>query len=67
MRQIGFRKNFSNTHVIISLFENIKKAIDNKHFMCGFFIDWQKAFDTVDHNVLLERVSHSGIRSTTNK
>lgn len=35
--------------------------------MYGLFIDWQKAFDAVDYNILLERVSHSGIRSTANK
>ena len=32
-----------------------KSAIDNKQFVCGAFIDLQKAFDTVDHNILLEK------------
>ena len=67
MKKIGFRENYSATHVLISQIENIKKAIGNKQFMYGLFIDWQKAFDTVDYNILLERLSHSGIRSTANK
>ena len=67
MKQIGFRENYSATHVLVSLIEIIKKAIGNKQFMYGLFIDWHKAFDAVDYNILLERVSHSGIRSTANK
>lgn len=67
MKQIGFRENYSATHVLVSLIEIIKKAIGNKQFMYALFIDWQKAFDTVDYNILLETLSHSGIRSTANK
>ena len=67
MKQIGFRENYTATHVLVSLIEIIKKAIGNKQFMYGLFIDWQKAFDTVDYKILLERLSHSGIRSTANK
>ena len=39
-------------HAIITLIENIGKAIDNKLFVYGIFIELQKAFDTVDHNIL---------------
>ena len=49
-KQFGFQKKFSTAHVVISLIENIEKAIDNKMFVCGVFVDLQKAFDTVDHN-----------------
>ena len=49
-KQFVFQKKFSTAHAIITLIKNIEKAIDNKLFVCGIFIDLQKAFDTVDHN-----------------
>ena len=65
-KQFGFQKRFSTAHAVISLIENIEKAIDNKMFVCGVFVDLQKAFDTVNHNILLHKLSHYGIRDITN-
>ena len=42
--------------------ETIKEAIDNGMFGCGVFIDLQKAFDTVNHSILLKKLEHYGIR-----
>ena len=42
--------------------DNIESAIDNKQFVCGVLIDLQKAFDTVNHNILLEKIQHYGVR-----
>ena len=65
-KQFGFRKNFSTTHVIISLIGNIQKSTDDKKIACGSFIDPEKAFDTVDYNLLLNKLSHYSIRGIAN-
>ena len=65
-KQFGFQKIFSTAHAVISLIENIEKVIDNKMCVCGIFVDLQKAFDTADHNILLHKLSHYGIRDIAN-
>ena len=65
-KQFGFQKKFSTAHAVISLIENIEKAIDNKMFVCGVFVDLRKAFDTVDLNILLHKLSYYGIRDIAN-
>ena len=42
---------------------NIKKYLDDGEIVWGVFINLEKAFDTVNHEVLLERLKHYGIRS----
>ena len=59
-------KKISFAHAVISLLENIEKAIDNKMFVRGVFVDLQKAFDTADHNIVLHKLSHYGIRDIAN-
>ena len=53
--QFGFRSRHSTTHTLIDIVENIRKAIDGGNYACGVFIDLQKAFDTVDPNILLSK------------
>ena len=54
--QFGFRKNHSTSHAIITLVEIISKALDTGKYVVGVFLDLKKAFDTVDHNILLEKL-----------
>ena len=65
-RQLGFRKDFSTNHAILTLLESIQKALDDGQFACGIFIDLEKAFDTVSHDILLEKLNHYGIRGIEN-
>ena len=51
--QFGFRKKYSTTHALINLTENIRQTLDEGSFDCGIFVDLQKAFNTVDHKILL--------------
>ena len=65
-RQFGFRKDFATNHAILSLLESIQKALDDRQFPYRIFIDLKKAFDTVNHDILLEKLNHYGIRGIPN-
>ena len=60
--QFGFREGYSTMHALVELTDRIKDAIDKKLLTCGIFVDLSKAFDTVNHNILLDKLSHYGIR-----
>ena len=62
--QFGFRAKHSTLHALISLTESVKQTIDESMFGCGVFIDLQKAFDTVNHPILLQKLQHYGVRGT---
>ena len=60
--QFGFQENHSIDHALLSLTESVKNTLDNKRLGCGIFIDLQRAFDTVNHKILLSKLEHYGIR-----
>ena len=64
--QFGFRAKHSTNHALIDITENVKSALDNKMHACGIFVDLQMAFDTVNHKILLDKLSHYGIRGIAN-
>ena len=65
--QYGFRRNHSTTHALIDLQDKIISAIDKNNFGLGIFMDLSKAFDIVDHEILLYKLKHYGIRGTALK
>ena len=65
--QFGFRKNNSTTYALIEITEKIKDSIDYKKYGCGIFIDLRKAFDTVNHVILLSKLEHYEIRDVSLK
>ena len=60
--QYGFQPNLSTELAIIELQDRIVEIIDNKECCVGVFMDLSKAFDTLDHNILLNKLFHYGIR-----
>ena len=60
--QYGFRQGHSTSTAILNLINNINKAIDNKEYAITVFIDLTKAFDVIDHSILLYKLNHYGIR-----
>ena len=65
--QYGFRNKHSTNHAIIDITEKIREALNEGLIACGVFIDLQKAFDTVKHTILLDKLRYYGVRGITNK
>ena len=55
--QFGFRQQYSTSHVLINITENITKTLDDGNVGFGVSVDLQKAFDTVDNQILLAKWS----------
>ena len=65
--QFGFREKHSTDHALFSITEKIRETLDDNNFVCGTFIDLQKAFDTVDHSILLKKLENYGVRGLSNQ
>jgi retron-type reverse transcriptase len=63
--QYGFRKKYSCEMALAVTIDNITSSLDSKNHVIGLFLDLKKAFDTVDFNILIKKLSHYGIRGNT--
>ena len=66
-KQFGFRKNLHTGHATLLMTNQITEAMDINTFTLGLFLDMTKAFDCLDHNILLGKLKHNGVRGVPNK
>ena len=55
-KQFGFQAAYSTEHAVIQLMSQILQAFNENDHTIGIFIDLTKAFDTVDHHLLLQKL-----------
>ena len=64
--QLGFQQRYSSSYALLNLTESIMKALDEGNFACDIFVDLEKAFDTVDHNIF-KKLDHYRVTEISNK
>ena len=65
-KQFGFRGGYSTNHAIVSITEHIRNLLDQGEYVCGVFVDLEKAFDTVHHDILCDKLKFYGLRGKIN-
>ena len=60
--QYGFRRKHSTYMALLTLMDKLVNALEKKEIVVGIFLDFSKAFDTVDHDILLQKLYHYGLR-----
>ena len=61
-----FRQKYSTSHGLNNFTDKIREQLDSASFACGIFVDLKKAFGTADHDILIHKLNHYGIRGVAN-
>ena len=61
-KQFGFRQGYGTNLALGELLNSIVESFEKKLIMVGIFLDLSKAFDCIDHDILLRKLNHYGIR-----
>ena len=65
--QFGFREGFSTEYAMVDIYEKLLHNLDKGYSSCAIFLDLAKAFDSVDHDILLQKLPKYGIRGNALK
>ena len=65
--QYGFRETHSTRLALMELIKDITSNLDNNLVTTGVFIDLKKAFDTIDHSILIKKLCHYGVRGIASR
>ena len=60
--QFGFRDNSSTENAVAQIYDKLLEELNNKKVICSIFVDMRKAFDTVNHRILVQKMYRYGIR-----
>ena len=60
----GFRKSYGTQHSLVIMLESWKQAIDKGEYISAMYTDLSKAFDTINHNLLLAKLKVYGFSTS---